>query len=173
MQLFLQRSRHILGSNFSRFTSTHCSHRPYLRHIRHAQAPYRWSVQYCVYLGQCGADFSRIYPRRAKPADKANTHSVWAALQQHVNGSVDITVAVVQCDHGLVLVLACNVDKLLGVEKQQNYSRPITPFEIERKTFQFCRKTMTFKGSRVYSFGECPEEGAESQSCDQTVGKVD
>lgn len=55
-------------------------------------------------------------PCSSSPSHKANTHSVWAALQQHVNGSVDISVAVVQCDHRLILVLACDVNQLEKVE---------------------------------------------------------
>lgn len=64
-------------------------------------------------------------PRNAKPSHKANTHSVWATLQQHVNGSVDIPVAIVQCDHRLILVLACDVNQLEKVKWQDETGDPL------------------------------------------------
>lgn len=46
------------------------------------------------------------------PSPPRCTHGIGAPLQQDVDGSVDVPVAVVQGDHGLVLVLACDVDQL-------------------------------------------------------------
>lgn len=49
---------------------------------------------------------------------KANTYSVRATLQQDINGSVDIPIAIMQCDHRLILVLACDVNQLQKLQKQ-------------------------------------------------------
>ena len=47
-----------------------------------------------------------------------STHSIWAALQQDVDGSVNIPITVMQCDHRLILVLACDVNQLEKVERE-------------------------------------------------------
>ena len=56
---------------------------------------------------------------RAWPSHKGHTHSIWAALQQDVDGSVNIPIAVMQCDHRLILVLACDVNQLEKVERNE------------------------------------------------------
>lgn len=50
---------------------------------------------------------------------RLNTHGVWAPLQQDIDGSVDIPIAVVQGDHRLILVLARDVNQLQTVHKKQ------------------------------------------------------
>ena len=47
-----------------------------------------------------------------------STHSIWASLQQDVDGSVNIPITVMQCDHRLILVLACDVNQLEKVERE-------------------------------------------------------
>lgn len=61
-------------------------------------------------------DFSWATPQTHS---KLNTHSVWAPLQQDIDGSVDIPIAIVQCDHRLILVLARDVNQLQNVHKKQ------------------------------------------------------
>lgn len=65
-----------------------------------------------------GKDFSGATPQSHI---KLNTHSVWATLQKDINGSVDIPIAIVQCNHRLILVLACDVNQLWEVHNKQVY----------------------------------------------------